>query len=497
MHTLKNMVNLKSVMDRIANAKKVASLKDEIAAGLGVDVKEIKAEIHNVEHHRSHMACAFFASDFEESAILSVDGFGDFTSTMIGIGRGNQMEVLDSVIYPHSIGIFYTAFTQWLGFPHYGDEYKVMGLAPYGKPEFMDKIWDVIHKTDDGLFKLNEKYFSHVKHGVSMNWENGAPEIEPLFNDYFVEKFGPVRQKGEKLTDYHTNIATSVQRVTEEIIFHILTHLHKKTGIKNICITGGVAQNSVANGKIKLNTPFENIYIPSAGHDAGTCIGSALYAYNQILKMPRAEFVRTAYLGSEFSDDQIETYVKTRDIKYLRLTEAEIVEKTAQFLADGKVIGWYQGAAEFGPRALGNRSILVDPGRDDAKDLLNEKVKKREPFRPFAPSILREHVSVYFEQEDDVFFMEKVFKIKEEKRKMLPAVTHVDGTGRLQTVHKDVAPKYYALIEAFGKKSGYPIILNTSFNENEPIVNTPHEAFECFMRTTMDVLVMGNIIIER
>ena len=496
-HSLKNLVSFKTLKDRLANTKKIGSVKEELSKALGVDISKIKAEVYNVEHHRSHMASAFFASPFEESAILSIDGFGDFTSTMIGVGKGNKIEVLDSVIYPHSMGIFYTAFTQFLGFDKYGDEYKVMGLSPYGNATMVEKLKDVVIFKDNGLFELNTRYFKHAKEGVQMSWEDGEPHIEPIFSDYLVEKFGKPRKKGEELTQYHKDLAASIQRITEEMIFHILNHLQKKTGLKNICIAGGVAQNSVANGKVLENTSFENLYIPPAAHDAGTAIGSALWLYNQVLDKPRIEPMMHSYFGAKFSDDEIEEYLKSKNIPYEKLSDEELYNKVTDCLINAGVVGWFQGRAEFGPRALGHRSILADPTRDDAKELLNLKIKRREPFRPFAPSILKEFTGEYFEKVDDVPFMEKVFQIKEEKRAKIPAVTHVDGSGRLQTVDKNVEPRYYALIETFYKKSGIPILLNTSFNENEPIVNTPQEAYACFARTKMDMLVMGNIVVTK
>ncbi len=496
-HSIKKLVSFKALKDRLANTKKVVSIKGELAKVFDVDESQIKAEVVNVEHHRAHMASAFFASPFEEAAILSIDGFGDFTSTMIGVGKGNKIEVFDSVIYPHSLGVFYTTFTQFLGFDKYGDEYKVMGLSPYGKEdkEIMKKLRDVIILKDNGFFEINEKYFRHPKEGVSMSWENGDPYIEPLYSDYLIEIFGKPRKKGEKLTEYHKNLAWGVQRITEETIFHILNHLQKRTGLKNICIAGGVAQNSVANGKITDNTPFENLYIPPAGHDAGTAIGSALWLYNQIKDKLRIKPQKHSYFGAKFSDEEIENFCKENNITYKKYNDEELFELVTDCLMDGGVVGWFQGRAEFGPRALGHRSILADPRRADAKEILNIKIKRREPFRPFAPSILKEHTSEWFEKVDDVPFMEKVFKFKKEKRDLVPAVVHVDGTGRLQTVDKEIEPKYYGLIETFYKKTGVPIILNTSFNENEPIVNTPKEAYDCFYRTKMDMLVMGNIVV--
>jgi carbamoyltransferase len=488
----------KAVRDRLQNAKKVSSLEEEFAAiDNSVDLRALKKKIHQVEHHRSHLASAFFASPFEEAALLSIDGSGDFTTTMIGTGKGNKITVLDSVDFPHSVGLFYTAFTQLLGFPHYGDEYKVMGLAPYGRPEYVDQLRDVLVFQPNGLFRLNLKYFRSGKSGIISYGEDHVPVVAPLYSDYMSGKFAAPRQKEEPLTQYHKDLAASVQRITEELLFHILGHLRKITNLDNICIAGGVAQNSVANGKFTRHTPFKNVYIPSAGHDAGISMGAALYVYNQELGQPRGGAVWSAYTGSRFSNEEIEKVLQSRNINYHRYADEELYEKVADRLIGGGVIGWFNGRAEFGPRALGARSILADPRRHDAKDLLNSKIKRRESFRPFAPSILKEYVAEYFEVSDEVPFMEKVFPIREEKRAAIPAVTHADGTGRLQSVDSVVSPRYYNLIEAFRKKTGVPILLNTSFNENEPIVNSPEQALECFLRTSMDMLVLENCLITR
>lgn len=485
------------IIDRIANKNKVGSLNDQIEAAFNLKNGTLKAQIHNVEHHRSHLASAFFASPFDEAAVLSIDGFGDFSSAMTGMGKGKNIEVFDKVNFPHSIGIFYTAFTQYLGFPYYGDEYKVMGLAPYGNPTLVEKVRDVIQPTADGLFKINEKYFLHTSKGVKMTWEDGSPEIESLFSDYMVEKFGKVRAKDEPLTQYHKDLACSVQRVCEEIIFSMLNHLHKKTGCDNVCIAGGVAQNSVANGRMRLNTPFKNIYIPPAGHDAGTCIGAALWVYNQVLQQPRTAPMFNPYTGAKSSNEEIKALLIAQNIEFTELEGEALYEKVANCLIGGGIAGWFQGRAEFGPRALGHRSILADPRRNDVKEILNLKIKRRESFRPFAPSILREFVPEYFEQTDNVPFMEKVFQIKPEKHAAIPAVTHVDGSGRLQSVDKEVEPKYHGLISHFHSKTGIPVLVNTSFNENEPIVNTPQQALDCFLRTKMDMLILENCVVER
>ena len=496
-HSLKYSIGLSTIWNRLLNSKKVRSVKGELAAIFNLKETDIRAELHNIEHHRSHIASSFFASRFEKSAILSIDGFGDFTSTMSAVGNANKFKVLDAVNYPHSLGIFYTTVTQFLGFPNYGDEYKVMGLAPYGKAKYLKQLEEILEMTPDGFFKLNRKYFKHFNQGVAMDWENGSPSIDSLFTENWESLFWKPRVKGDKLEQCHIDLATSVQRFTENIIFHMLNHLHAKTGLDNICITGGVAQNSVANGKILENTPFKHIYVPSAGHDAGTSIGSALYLYNQILGKNRLPETTTAYFGKKATQKEIINALEKKSVKYTVLSDDELFEKVANKLVDGGVIGWFQGRAEFGPRALGHRSILVDPRRADAKDLLNEKIKRRESFRPFAPSILKESVSDYFVQNDTVPFMEKVFDIKKEKHAEIPAVTHVDGTGRLQSVDAEISPRYHKLISKFAEKTGVPILLNTSFNENEPIVNEPKEAIDCFLRTKMDMLVMENVVVER
>lgn len=496
-YALKKGVALGSIRDRVKNSFSIRTLKEDIAQTLGYRADQLKARIAYIEHHRSHMASSFFVSPFESAAILTLDGMGDFSSTMRGTGSGNQIQVMDSVSYPHSIGIFYTTFTQYLGFPHYGDEYKVMGLSPYGKPTMVDKLEDILILKNNGLFELNPQFFKHFKEGVSMSWRGGSPHVDPLFTDTLVDRFGPVREKGSPLTQEHMDLAASIQRYTEQVIFHIAEDLYQRTGEKNLCIAGGVAQNSVANGKLIASTSFERLFVPPAGHDAGTSVGAALYHLHQELKNPRAAFVHQAYTGIQFSDEEIGAYLQSQEIDFEKYEPPQLYEVVADSLVGGGVVGWFQGRAEFGPRALGNRSILVDPRRTDAKDLLNAKIKKRESFRPFAPSILKEFTERYFEQHDEVPFMEKVFKIREEKRKEIPAVTHVDGTGRLQTVDKADNPRYHALIHTFYEKTGVPILLNTSFNENEPIVNGPEHALACYLRTKMDILVLGNYVIKR
>ena len=489
--------NFGAVRDRLNNSRKAASIDNELSRISGLEEKEFRGKIKNIEHHRSHIASAFFASPFDEAACLSIDGSGDFSTTMIGTGKGNKIEILDSVDFPHSVGIFYTAFTQLLGFPHYGDEYKVMGMAPYGVPQYVDKLRQVIRLTSNGLLKLNLDYFRSGTTGVISYGEDHQPIVAPLYNDKMIALFGPPRLPTETLSTYHKDLAASVQLVTEQVIFHIMTGLYNKTGLENICIAGGVAQNSVANGKMLTNTPFKNIYIPPAGHDAGISMGAALFVQHEILKYDRQPAIKSAFTGSHFSNEEIKRILNEKKINYLEEKDEVLYHTVTECLLKGGVVGWFSGRAEFGPRALGGRSIIADPRRADAKEIINSKIKRRESFRPFAPSILKEYVADYFELTGEVPFMEKVFPIRKERQKEIPAVTHVDGTGRLQTVDEAISPRYYRLIETFRKKTGVPILLNTSFNENEPIVNSPEEALNCFLRTSMDMLVMENIIVNR
>lgn len=483
---------------RFLNAKQVLSIADEL---LKVDPKAnkalLEAKIQNVEHHRSHLASAFYPSPYQEAAILSIDGAGDFTTTMLAVGKGTHIEVLEDLDFPHSVGVFYSAMTQLLGFPYYGDEYKIMGLAPYGEPKYVDKLRDVVQLIPGGLFKLNLSYFQSPHKGYVHYSEDYMPLVHSLFNEKMEATFGKVRKKEEELTQYHKDLAASVQRYTEEIIFHVLNYLHQKTGLTKVCIAGGVAQNSVANGKITRNTPFTDVYIPSAGHDAGISMGSAYWVHHMVAGQKRSKAVFDANTGCYYSNAQIKAECEQQGLVYRELPDAELYPEIVRCLTGGGVVGWFNGRAEFGPRALGGRSIIADPRRSDAKEILNLKIKRRESFRPFAPSILKEEVKNWFELDEPVPFMEKVFPIRKEKQSEIPAVTHADGSGRLQTVDAEFSERYHALISEFFKQTGVPILLNTSFNENEPIVNAPAEAIACYLRTSMDMLVMENIVLSR
>ncbi len=486
-----------AVWDRLSRQKKTLGLEDQLAAGLGVDRSRIRAQFHRLEHHQTHIAAGFLISPFDEAAVLSVDGMGDFTSTLTAHAKGTSWQELSRVYYPHSIGFLYTAITMYLGFPYYGDEYKVMGLAPYGQPEFADFFRRIIRPKGD-TFELDLSYFTHHKRGIKMAWNNGAPVIEPFYSQRLINELGPVRDKSEPMTARHDNIAKSLQVVTEEIILHLLNRLHLRTGSRNVCMTGGVAMNSVANGKITTQTPFENVYIPAGAADNGTSFGAAFHVWNRHLNQPRNFVQDHAYWGCASTDDECEAAIKAAGLVYARVaSDEELVERVSDWLIDGKVVGWFQGRMEFGARALGNRSLLADPRRTDMRDIINLKIKFREKFRPFAPSILEEHVGDWFEINEPTPYMEKVFPIKVEQRAKIPAVTHVDGSGRLQSVSRRTNPLYHKLISAFLKKTGIPIVLNTSLNENEPVVCRPAEAIACYQRTSMDALVLGHCLLAR
>lgn len=495
--------NLKFVADRLKNRRARKGIADYLAEAFPGDrFNGIHAPI---EHHLAHLSSAFHVSPFQDASIVSIDGFGDFSSAAWAIGHGSTIDIEGRVFFPHSLGIFYQALTQYLGFPHYGDEYKVMGLAPYGEATRLDQMRDIVTLKTDGSFELNLKYFNHHKQGTVYQWSDGIPEIGDLFSPALEELLGPRRDGKGELTQAHRDLAKSVQVMYEEAFFNLLDVLHARHKTTALTIAGGCGNNSVANGKVRRRTPYTHVYVQSAAGDAGGAIGAA-FAYWHRHGHPRGAFVMDhAYWGPHASAAEIDSLMtaRRRDIEAAGCTvetiaaEGELTRRTAAAIADGKVIGWFQGRMEWGPRALGNRSILGDPRRADMKEILNLKIKRRESFRPFAPSVLDRAVDGWFEETDDVPFMMQVFQIREEKRSQIPAVTHVDGSGRLQTVNESTNPRYYHLIEAFEAISGVPMVLNTSFNENEPVVCRPEEALDCFLRTRMDVLVLGDTFIER
>jgi carbamoyltransferase len=476
---------------RAGNSIRISRIGEQLRAiGIGTQF----STLHFVEHHRAHLASAFFCSQFEEAAVISIDGFGDFSSVMWGVGRGNKIDVKGSVCFPHSLGLFYTAFTQFLGFPKYGDEYKMMGLSAYGEPRFAPKVREIV-KTEGGQCRLNLDYFVHHTKGVDMTWEGGEPKLGRVYSNKMRETFGEPRVPRSEILQRHSDLAASVQAVLEENYFELLNFVQIQTRERAVCLAGGVALNCVANGMIFERTRFRDAYVQPAAHDAGTSIGAALYVQHQILNRPRSFQMRHVYYGPEYTDSEIRKAFNSSGACWRKLPEDQLIAQTADQIANGKIVGWFHGAMEFGPRALGNRSILADPRRTDMKDILNSRIKYREPFRPFCPSILAECTGTYFETDYPSPFMVIAYKVKSEKRCEIPAVTHGDGTGRLQTVEQSSNPLYWRLIRRFGDITGVPVLLNTSFNENEPIVNTPGEAIDCFLRTRMDVLAIGSYLL--
>jgi len=481
------------VINRLKAFKKATGFKNDFFAALHLSPSSLKSRFIHVEHHQAHAASAFFVSEFERAAFLSLDGLGDFSSAMWGLGEKNKLHVMNRVYFPHSAGFLYTAVTQFLGFHHFGDEFKVMGLAAYGKPVYRDIFRDIVRLKNGGRFELNLDYFTHHVGQARIRWEGGIPEQDRMYSSKWKDVFGMSRLRQEPITERDQNIAASLQAALEEVYFHVLRYLHKETKEENLCLAGGVAFNSVANGKITQNTPFKNVYIQPAAGDAGTALGAALFVTHSVFNQPRKFIMNHAAFGSEVSDADIESLLLRHGVAYEKLSEQDLIQRTAKVLAEGKIVGWFQGRMEFGPRALGQRSILADPRHANMKDILNHRIKRRESFRPFAPAVPEENAAEYFEMEcRSSPFMLKVFPVRSEKKSIIPAVTHVDGTARVQTVAREANPIFWRLLMEFGKQTGVPVLLNTSFNENEPIVCTPQEALDCFLKTKMDALVMGH-----
>jgi carbamoyltransferase len=450
------------------------------------ELRPYKGPILFAEHHMSHAASCFLVSPFEEAAILTVDGVGEWATASFGVGRGTDIQLFKEIRFPHSLGLLYSAFTYYLGFKVNSAEYKVMGLAPYGKPVHFERIMrEMVHLNEDGSFKLDMKYFAY-DHGLTMT--NGA------FDEFFG---GPPRKPETWMNEREFDIAASVQKVCEEVVLAMTRHIQRETGLANLCMAGGVALNCVANGRVIRETPFKNLFVQPAAGDAGGAVGVAHYLYNTLEKQPRRPGWTHAYLGPAYSDAEIREYLTAAGAPFKELPRRELLQATARLLSEGHVIGWFQGRMEFGPRALGGRSILADPRDPKMRDTLNMKIKFREGFRPFAPSVLADKASEWFEIDCDSPYMLLVAQVREGKR-VIPSVTHVDGSARLQTVTREEAPLYYDLIAEFEKITGVPIIINTSFNvRGEPIVCTPHDAYLCFMRTHMDHLVLGPYLLDK
>ncbi|HEX3819893.1 MAG TPA: carbamoyltransferase C-terminal domain-containing protein [Candidatus Sulfotelmatobacter sp.] len=468
-----------------------------LAKSLDVDSSQLRFQEHHLEHHIAHIASAYYCSPWDNAAGFSYDGSGDFVSTMMARCEGNEVEVLERVFLPHSLGSFYTMICEFIGYSKYGDEGKVMGLAPYGKKTYCEAIEKLVTPKNGG-FQLDLRYFKPLGSNQGMQvLTDGTVKLARHFSDRMQQLFGEPRKPHDEITQRDMDLAFALQHRFEEIFFHLLNQLHKKVPVDHLAMAGGCALNSVANGKLFDRTPFRQTYIQPAAGDEGLAIGAALHTYHSVLKQPRRHELKNSYLGPEFSDSQIESALRSAGLQYRKLNRHELLDQTAQHVAAGHVVGWFQGRMEWGPRALGNRSIVAHPGLPNMKEVLNARIKHREWFRPFAPSILAEYQHEYFEHDHPSPFMLHVYRIRPEKRAALCAVNHVDDTGRLQTVAREENPLYYDLISAFHRKTGIAVILNTSFNENEPIVCTPKEAIDCFKRTRMDVLAIGSFVVAK
>ena len=487
-----------------AARNKAAALPSALARALGVDEGRAAARLRYVEHHPAHLASAFFASGFSDATCCAIDGFGDFVSVSIADGKNNHLDVVSRVYFPHSLGLLYLALTQFLEFKNWGDEYKVMGLAPYGRPRYADKVRRLLELERDGSFELKLEYFNHWTGDVTMTWDSGVPTIPDVYTDQMRALLGTPREPAGLVETRHEDLAASLQLVFEETAFHVLRGAHARVTRDRLCLAGGCAMNSVANGKIRASTPFREIYIQPAAGDNGTALGAALHVWNHDLRRTRSESMTHAYWGTAAADADVRAAIEAsgateRGHSWTEVPSDEMLcDVIARHIAKAHVAGWFQGRMEWGARALGNRSILADPRRADMREIINTKIKFRERFRPFAPSVLEEAVDDYFVGAVADPFMLQVYPVREDKRDVIPAVTHVDGSGRLQTVNRTTNPIYWQLIHAFSQLSGVPVLLNTSFNENEPIVQRPEEAIDVFLRTDMDVLAIGrHVLVKR
>ena len=493
--------------NRVKLLTKFTGVRGALAQTFDADPAKLAAQFHRIEHHQAHLASAFFVSPFERAAILSADGLGDFASTMWASGDGGGLRVEGSIAFPHSLGLYYTAVTQYLGFLKFGDEYKVMGLAAYGEPEQLSMFREIVQfdpRSRDNDFRLGLDYFIHHRTGPEMSWAEAdkTPTLGKLFSDEMPRQFGLARQPEEPLAQRHRNLASSLQARLEEVYLGMLKKLAESTGRKALCLAGGVAFNCAANGRIFEATPFEEVYVQPAAGDAGLAVGAAFHVWHQILGKPRSFVMDHAYWGPGFTNAEVRNAIGASSVaktccSVAELPEEDLIRRAAAIVADGKILGWFQGRAEWGPRALGNRSIVADPRRPEMKEILNQRIKHREIFRPFAPSILAEATGEWFTRSHPSPFMALAYPVRPEKRDKIPAPTHVDGTSRLQTVTREANPRYWKLIRAFADATGVPAVLNTSFNDNEPIVCRPEEALDCFLRTQMDALVLGDFLVTK
>ena len=490
----------RGVLTHFQRRAKMRGFPEMIAEACGVKADDCRFQVQRVEHHLAHLASSYYASDFDEAAGFSYDGAGDFTSAMFARCRENRIEVLDRVTVPSSLGFFYTALCQFIGFDKFGEEYKVMGLSAYGQPVYLDLMRELLVFQDFSVsacprFHLNRSYFRPLgKNLEECRDESGEIVLPPLYSPKLLQRLGPPRERGAEFTQRDKDIAASVQARFEEVVLGCLMALHRRVPVSNLVTAGGCALNGVCNARILRDTPFKNSYIQCAASDDGTAVGAALHVWNAVLGQPRAGKIEHGYWGPEYGEADMEAALRSAGLVYQKFEEQPLLQRAADHLNSGHVTGWYQGRSEWGPRALGNRSILAHPGWPGMKELINTKIKRREAFRPFAPSILASAVGDYFEQTVESPFMMHVVKFRPEKRAALSAVCHEDGTGRLQTVRRNQNPLYHDLIQTFATKSGVPMLLNTSFNENEPVVDTPAQAVSCFLRTDMDALCLGPFV---
>jgi carbamoyltransferase len=487
-------------------------VQSTIADKLEIDLKKVIA----IDHHASHAASAFFASPFDDAAVMTVDGVGEWATATFGTGSGSKLTLDKEMRFPHSIGLLYSAFTAYLGFEVNEGEYKVMGMAPYGSPKYVDKVWKLLELGDDGSFRLNMEYFSFhhsARHTISQKFVDlFGPARKPSmlfftpasgYPSYFGDKPADFEQQATQ-NQFYADVASSIQKVTEEVLLHMARALHQSTGKTRLCMAGGVALNSVANSRILRETPFTELYIQPAAGDGGGAVGAALYCWHHLLGKPRGFVMDHAYWGKAYSEGEAVDWFRSQNIPFeIASSQDAMIDRVVDSLIKGEVVGWHQGRFEWGPRALGSRSILADARREDMKDIVNTKIKFREPYRPFAPSVVAEAAERYFELPNAASiiparFMLLVVPVRPEHHKTLPAITHVDGSGRLQTVVKETNPLYHGMIERFGQATGVPVVLNTSFNlKGEPIVTTPGNAHNTFMKSDMDMLVVGNVVVRK
>jgi carbamoyltransferase len=494
------LANPAKVLNFIRLRQRKESMRDVrslIAKALEVNPASLHFQEHHLEHHIAHIASAYYCSPWAKAAGFSYDGSGDFVSTMTAQCEGNDIHVLDRVFLPHSLGSFYTMICEFIGYTKYGDEGKVMGLAPYGKDTYCKEVERILAPKNDG-FQLDLGYFKPLGSNQGMQvLPDGTVRLARHFSDRMEKLLGEPRKPHSEITQRDMDLAYAMQHRFEQIVFHLLNRLHTRVPVDDLAMAGGCALNSVANGRLFDTTPFQRTYIQPAAGDEGLAIGAALHTYHSVLKQARQHELKNSYLGPEFPESRIQSALQNAGLEYRKMDRMPLLERVADQIVMGNVVGWFQGRMEWGPRALGNRSIVAHPGLPDMKDILNARIKHREWFRPFAPSILAEYQHEYFEKDHPSPFMLHVYKIRPEKRKALCAVNHVDDTGRLQTVAREENPLYYDLISAFHRKTGIPVLLNTSFNENEPIVCTPEEAIDCFQRTRMDVLAIGPFVVKK